>query len=247
MTPRGLPTFGALFLTIFLLMLGCDDEDTAESGTPSGTSQPSQSDLVQGKTIAGQAGTGAAMPSGASGNSVPGNDDLSVLGADANQNQQAFRQRFGLSDPTPGQLVQWQEYEARLTAYSNKDADWQYPTAAAANWIGTTSTNGDPLAVEGTTVAVDFNRIPRGSLIYIPALDMYAEANDTGATGLWSKSDAGQSDYGATGAGRVDIYNLAGDRSSSQVEKNFQNRVGNDEYGQIYVVYRGPGWKQGSG
>jgi hypothetical protein len=76
---------------------------------------------------------------------------------------------------------------------------------------------------------------------------MYAEANDTGATGMWAQSDARQSDYGATGAGRVDVYNLAGDRSSSQVEKSFQNRVGTDEYGQIYVVYRGPGWKKGSG
>ena len=247
MKPRGLRTFGALFLTTFLFLLGCDDEDTAESETPSGSSQPSQSDLVQGMTIATQAGTGAAIPEGDSNTPVPGYNDLSVLGGDANQNQQAFRQRFNLSDPTQEQLAQWEEYDARLTAYSNKDADWQSPTAASANWIGTTSTNGDPLAVEGTTVAVDFNRIPRGSLIYIPALDMYAEANDTGATGMWAQSDASQSDYGATGAGRVDVYNLAGDRSSSQVEKSFQNRVGTDEYGQIYVVYRGPGWKKGSG
>jgi len=247
MKPRGLRTFGTLFLTTFLFLLGCDDEDTAESEALSGSSQPSQSDLVQGMTIATQAGTGAAIPEGGSNTPVPGYNDLSVLGGDANQNQQAFRQRFNLSDPTQEQLAQWEEYDARLTAYSNKDADWQYPTAASANWIGTTWTNGDPLAVEGTTVAVDFNRIPRGSLIYIPALDMYAEANDTGATATWAQSDASQSDYGATGAGRVDVYNLAGDRSSSQVEKNFQNRVGTDEYGQIYVVYRGPGWKKESG
>ena len=162
MTPRGLPTFGALFLTTFLLMLGCDDEDVTESGTPSGTSQPSQSDLVQGKTIAGQAGTGAAMPSGASGNSVPGNDDLSVLGADANQNQQAFRQRFGLSDPTPGQLVQWQEYEARLTAYSNKDADWQYPTAAAAGY------SAGPPAPAGTLPLTAHADIPSTPPVYAP-------------------------------------------------------------------------------
>ena len=244
MKPRGLRTFGALFLTMFLFLLGCDDEDTAESGTPSGSSQPSQSDLVQGMTIARQAGTSAAIPEGGSNSLFSGYNDLSVLGGGANQNQQAFRQRFSLSDPTQEQLAQWEEYNARLTAYSNKDADWQYPTAASANWIGTTWTNGDPLAVEGTTVAVDFNRIPRGSLIYIPALDMYAEANDTGATEMWAQSDANQSDYGATGAGRVDVYNLAGDRSSSQVEKNFRNRVGNDEYGQIYVVYKGPSWKK---
>ena len=94
-------------------------------------------------------------------------------------------------------------------------------------------------------MAVDFSRIPRGSLIYIPALDMYAEANDTGATGMWANADAGQMDYGANGAGRVDVYNLAGDRSSGQVEQNFQNQVGSDEYGQIYIVHRGPGWKNG--
>jgi hypothetical protein len=94
-------------------------------------------------------------------------------------------------------------------------------------------------------VAVDFNRIPRGSLIYIPVLDMYAEANDTGATGLWASSDADQTDYGASGAGRVDVYDLAGARSSGQVEQDFQNRVGSAEYGQIYIVHRGSGWKQG--
>jgi 3D (Asp-Asp-Asp) domain-containing protein len=150
-----------------------------------------------------------------------------------------------LADPSQDQLAGWQEYDARLTAYSNKDADWPYPTAASANWMGATAANGDPLAVEGTTVAVDFNRIPRGSLIYIPALDMYAEANDTGATATWANTDAGQMDYGANGAGRVDVYNLAGDRSSGQVEQNFQNRVGSEEYGQIYIVHRGPGWKNG--
>src|SRR5580704_8861543 len=245
MKPRGLRTFGALFLTTFLFLPGCDDEDTAESEAPSGSSQPSQSDLVQSMTIATQAGTGAAIPEGNANAPVPGYNDLSVLGGDANQNQQAFRQRFSLSDPTQAQLAQWEEYDARLTAYSNKDADWQYPTAASANWMGTTSENGDPLAVEGTTVAVDFNRIPRGSLIYIPALDMYAEANDTGATGSWANADAGQMDYDANGAGRVDVYNLAGARSSGQVEQSFQNRVGSNEYGQIYIVYRGSVWKNG--
>jgi 3D (Asp-Asp-Asp) domain-containing protein len=230
---------------MFLFLLGCDDEDTTESGASSGSSQPSQSDLVQGMTIARQAGTGAAIPQGESNAAASGNNDLSLLGGDANENQQAFRQRFGLADPTQDQLAQWEEYDARLTAYSNKDADWPYPTAASSNWTGATSANGDPLALEGTTVAVDFNRIPRGSLIYIPALNMYAEANDTGATGMWANADAGQTDYGANGAGRVDVYNLAGDRSSGQVEQNFQSRVGSNEYGQIYIVHRGPGWKNG--
>ena len=229
-----------------LFLLGCDDQESAESGVSSGSSEPAQVDLAQARQIAGQAETGAIVPKSGSGASSLGSNDLSVLGGDANQNQQAFRQRFGLADPTQDQLAQWAEYDARLTAYSNKDADWPYPTAASPNWMEVTSANGDPLALEGTTVAVDFNRIPRGSLIYIPALDMYAEANDTGATGLWSNADAGQMDYGENGAGRVDVYNLAGDRSSGQVERNFQNRVGSDEYGQIYIVHRGPGWKNGS-
>ncbi len=244
MKHRGLRPLKALFWATLLFLSGCDDEDTADSGTPAGFSQPSQGDLLQGRAIASQAGINAATPEGGSTPLISGSSDLSVLGGDASQNQRAFRQRFSLSDPTQDQLTQWEGYDARLTAYSSKDADWQYPTAASANWTGTTWTNGDPLAIEGTTVAVDFNRIPRGSLIYIPALDMYAEANDTGAAGSWSQSDAGQSDYGATGAGRVDVYNLAGDRSSNQVERGFQSRVGNDEYGRIYIVYRGPGWKK---
>jgi hypothetical protein len=88
---------------------------------------------------------------------------------------------------------------------SDKDPDWPQPTTASANWQGSAWSNGDPLALEGTTVAVDFNRIPRGSLIYIPSLNMYAEANDTGATRLWSQQDFNQSDYGLNGAGRIDF------------------------------------------
>ncbi|MBV8378534.1 MAG: hypothetical protein JO279_16170 [Verrucomicrobia bacterium] len=234
-----------LILTMALLLIGCDDQESDGSGVSSGSSEPAQVDLAQGTQIAGQAETGAIVPKDGGEASPVGSNDLSVLGGEANQNQQTFRQRFGLADPTPDQLAQWAEYDARLTAYSDKDADWPYPTAASANWMAATSANGDPLALEGTTVAVDFNRIPRGSLIYIPALDMYAEANDTGATASWANADASQMDYGANGAGRVDVYNLAGDRSSAQVERNFQNRVGSDEYGEIYIVHRGPGWKTG--
>jgi len=245
MKVRELPNIRILLLPILLLSFGCDDQESTESGISAGPSEPGQSDLAQAGKIADAAKAGAIVPIiGA--NSPPHADgDLGVLGSDANQNQQAFRQRFGLTDPTQDQLAQWEQYDARLTAYSNKDADWPYPTAASANWMGATSADGDPLALSGTTVAVDFNRIPRGSLIYIPALDMYAEANDTGATGLWASSDAGQTDYGASGAGRVDVYNLAGARSSGQVEQNFQNRVGSTDYGQIYIVHRGSGWKQG--
>jgi 3D (Asp-Asp-Asp) domain-containing protein len=243
---RELRNLRIFLLTMLLLLLGCDDQESGESGVSSGSSEPMQSDLAQAKKIAIEAGAGAIVPKSSSSDaSSPGSGDLGVLGGAANQNQEAFRQRFGLTDPTQDQLAQWEAYDSRLTAYSNKDADWPYPTAASSNWMDTTSVNGDPLALEGTTVAVDFNRIPRGSLIYIPALDMYAEANDTGATGTWANTDAGQMDYGANGAGRVDVYNLAGDRSSGQVEQNFQNRVGTQEYGQIYIVHRGPGWKNG--
>jgi 3D (Asp-Asp-Asp) domain-containing protein len=233
-----------LIWTMSLLLSGCDDQENEESVSP-GSSEPVQSDLTQASRIADAAGAGAIVPKSGADAPTQGSGDLSILGSDAGQNQQAFRQRYGLADPSQDQLAGWQEYDARLTAYSDKDVDWPYPTAASANWMGAIAANGDPLAVEGTTVAVDFNRIPRGSLIYIPALDMYAEANDTGATGAWANTDAGQMDYGANGAGRVDVYNLAGDRSSGQVEQNFQNRVGSDQYGQIYIVHRGPGWKNG--
>jgi 3D (Asp-Asp-Asp) domain-containing protein len=244
MKVREFPKVRIFILTISLFVFGCDDQETAET-VLSGSSQPAQSDLAQASRIAGAAGVGAIVPKSGGDVSSSASGDLGVLGGDAGQNQQAFRQRYGLADPTQDQLGGWEEYDARLTAYSNKDADWPYPTAASSNWMGTTAANGDPLALEGTTVAVDFNRIPRGSLIYIPALDMYAEANDTGATGTWANTDASQPDYGANGAGRVDVYNLAGDRSSGQVEQAFQNRVGSDEYGQIYIVHRGPGWKNG--
>jgi 3D (Asp-Asp-Asp) domain-containing protein len=234
----------AAFLGLLFLLQGCDEEENADMEVVHGSAQPSKLDLLQGERIAKTAGASAAAFESGGDIPMPGNGDLSTLGGNANQNQQAFRRRFGLGDPTSEQLANWQEYDARLTAYSNKDADWPFPTAASSNWLGSTW-NGDPLAVEGTTVAVDFNRIPRGSLLYIPSLDMYAEANDTGATGQWAQSDFGLSDYGANGAGRVDIYDLAGGRSVGEVERNFENWVGNKEFGKIYVVIRGNSWKNG--
>src|ERR1700733_8470019 len=242
---RELKDIRILLLPIFFLLFACDDQESTESGVSAGSSEPGQSDLAQSSRIAAAAQAGAIVPIIGASSPPQGSGDLGVLGGDANQNQQAFRQRFSLADSTQDQLAEWDQYDARLTAYSNKDADWPYPTAASANWMGATSADGDPLALAGTTVAVDFNRIPRGSLIYIPALDMYAEANDTGATGEWESTDAGQMDYDANGAGRVDVYNLAGNRTSGQVEQNFQNQVGSAEYGQIYIVHRGPGWKKG--
>jgi 3D (Asp-Asp-Asp) domain-containing protein len=233
----------AAFLGFLVLLEGCDEEENADMEVAHGFAQPSRLDLSQGETIANTAGANAVALKSNGGVSL-GSGDLSTLGGNADQNQEAFRQRYGLSDPTSEQLANWQEYDARLTAYSNKDSDWPFPTAASSNWLGSTW-NGDPLAVEGTTVAVDFNRIPRGSLLYIPSLNMYAEANDTGATGQWAQTDSSLSDYGPNGAGRVDIYNLAGSRSSGEVERNFANWVGNNEFGPIYVVSRGSSWKTG--
>jgi 3D (Asp-Asp-Asp) domain-containing protein len=234
----GTPIVQIVALTTTFFVLGCDDEPNDGSDVPSDPSQPAQTDLAQANQIANAAGGNSIAPRNNQTTTTDGDGDLAVLGSNANQNQQAFREKYGLTDPTQDQLSQWDQYDARLTAYSNKDPDWQYPTASAANWMGTTWTNGDPLAV-------DFSRIPRGSLIYIPALDMYAEANDTGATGMWANSDAGQTDYGSNGAGRVDVYNLAGDRTSGQVEQDFQNQVRSNEYGPIYIVHRGSGWKTG--
>lgn len=218
------------------IFAGCSEDDSDTGYLGPGPSPTDQSHDQQNANFPGQIGRPA---------SSLGTSNLTVLGENANANQAAFRQRFGLADPTQDQMAGWQQYDARFTEYSDKDHDWPLPTAASANWQGSLSSNGDPLALEGTTVAVDFNRIPRGSLIYIPSLDMYAEANDTGATGLWSQQDCNQSDYGANGAGRIDIYESSGDRSALQTERDFSNWIGGNDYGSIYVVYRGPGWKQG--
>jgi hypothetical protein len=216
------------------LMIGCSEDDSDTGFVGAGSIDQSRDQ--QSGNIPAQIGRPV---------SLHGGGDLTVLGGNANANQAAFRQRFGLSDPTRDQVAGWQPYDARFTEYCDKDPDWPHPTTASANWQGSAWSNGDPLALEGTTVAVDFNRIPRGSLIYIPSLNMYAEANDTGATRLWSQQDYNQSDYGLNGAGRIDIYNSSGDRSAIQTERDFNNWIGGNDYGSIYVVYRGSGWKQG--
>lgn len=242
--PRGATKVTAALIGFLLFLQGCDEEETGDAEIESGSAQPSKPDVLQGDAMGKNAAVNRLNPANSGDVPARGDDDWSVLGTNANRNQWAFRQRFGLIDPTSNQLASWQRYDARLTAYSNKDADWPYPTAASSNWVGATW-NGDPLAVEGTTVAVDFSRIPRGSLLYIPSLEMYAEANDTGATSQWAQTDAGLSDYGTQGVGRVDVYNLAGGRSSSQVEHDFASWVGGNEFGQIYVVSRGDSWKKG--
>jgi hypothetical protein len=116
----------AAFLGLLLLLQSCDEEENGEVEVGSGSAQPSKLDLLQGETIANSAGANAVAPGSSGGVTAQGNGDLSVLGGNANQNQQAFRQRFGLSDPTSDQLANWQPYDARLTAYSDKDADWPF-------------------------------------------------------------------------------------------------------------------------
>ena len=100
--PRPGAPLGALLLTLFLLLPGCDEEETSDSGTL-GTFQPSQSDFLQGRIIARQADSDATIQQGNSSTPGRGFGDLSMLGGHADQNQQAFRQRFGLSDPTQEQ------------------------------------------------------------------------------------------------------------------------------------------------
>jgi 3D (Asp-Asp-Asp) domain-containing protein len=226
-------------LTVAVLS-GCDNSDIY-IGSPG--SSPSANDRALGDQLA----NGAAGADPIVGGSPPpiGNGDLSVLGADANQNQQAFRAKFGLETPTADQMSQWSEYNTRFTEYNPNDPDWPAPTVAYQNWEGSTWTNGDPLAIAGTTIAVDPTKIPIGSLVYIPSMNMYAEAIDTGATKLWAEQDAGKSDEGSNGSSRTDIFINSGGLSNRQVETNFSNWVGNSEYGQIYVISPGSGWKRG--
>ncbi|HEY0790281.1 MAG TPA: hypothetical protein VGD78_04375 [Chthoniobacterales bacterium] len=215
---------------------GCDD---SEANLSLNLTVPSPSP---------EAGSGnqpnpGAGPTIGSGSAAGG--DLRVLGSDADANQQAFRARFGLGTPTAEELAGMTPYQARLTVYSDVDSDWPSPTVAMRNWRGTTDADGNPVGVDGTTAAVDFNRVPPHSLLYIPATDQYVEAIDTGATRSWAATDAGKSDYGSGSLGRIDLRSSAQGRSSQQVESQFANWIGSSEYGQVYVVYAGGGWKQG--
>jgi hypothetical protein len=166
-----------------------------------------------------------------------------VLGNDANANQEAFRARFGLHTPSADELARMTAYQARFTVYSDADPDWTSSTVALQSWRGATDADGNPLGVNGTTAAVDFRRVPPHSLLYIPATDQFVEAIDTGATNRWARDDAGQSDYGPGGVGRIDIQSSAQGRSSRQVERQFATWIGSGDYGQVYIVYRGGSWK----
>jgi hypothetical protein len=130
MKVRELPDIRILLLPILLLLFGCDDQESTESGISAGSSEPGQSDLAQAARIADAAQAGAIVPIIGVNSPPQGDGDLGVLGDDANQNQRAFRQRFGLTDPTQDQLAQWDQYDARLTAYSNKDTDWLFSLQA---------------------------------------------------------------------------------------------------------------------
>jgi hypothetical protein len=217
-----------------LLVSGCDESD---------------SDLSTGGSLAAPPSPGSspacASPrtSDAANTSIAAARNLSVLGDDANKNQQAFRARFGLHTPTAEELAGMTPFQARLTVYSDADPDWPSSTVALQSWRGGADANGNPLGVDGTTVAVDFHRVPPHSLLYIPATDQFVEAIDTGATNQWARDDAGQSDYNAGGLGRIDIQGAAQGRSSQQVERQFETWIGSSDYGRVYIVARGGSWK----
>ena len=223
---------GACVLT--LLISGCDESETDLAVGDSFATPPGPGSSPAGVLTNG---SGPASPTSA------GARDLSVLGIDANANQAAFRARFGLHTPSADELAGMTAYQARLTVYSDVDPDWPGPTVALRSWRGSTDANGDPLGVDGTTAAVDFRRVPPHSLLYIPATDQFVEAIDTGATNQWARDDAGRSDYGTGGLGRIDIQSSAQGRSSRQVERQFETWIGSGDYGQVYIVARGGNWK----
>lgn len=228
------PRIAGSVCVLVLLVSGCDESDSDLSIGGSLATPPSPGSSPAGAPTDGSdpANTGVAATR-----------DLRVLGDDANANQQAFRARFGLHTPTAEELAGMTPYQARLTVYSEADPDWPSSTVALQSWRGGADTDGNPLGVDGTTAAVDFRRVPPHSLLYIPATDQFVEAIDTGATNQWARADAGQSDYGAGGLGRVDIQGSAQGRSSRQVERQFETWIGSNEYGQIYIVARGGSWK----
>jgi hypothetical protein len=82
----------AALIGFLLFLQGCDDEETGDAEVESGSAQPSMRDFLQRDAAAANGlipGTGGDVP-------ARGNGDWSALGANANQNQWAFRQRFGL-------------------------------------------------------------------------------------------------------------------------------------------------------
>jgi hypothetical protein len=217
-----------------LLVSGCDDSETDLAASGSFATPPGP-----GSTPAG-ASTAGSVPASAN---VAGASDLSALGNDANANQQAFRARFGLHTPTADELAGMTAYQARLTVYSDADPDWPSSTVALQSWRGDADANGNPLGIDGTTAAVDFQRVPPHSLLYIPATDQFVEAIDTGATNQWAHDDAGKSDYCPGGLGRIDIQSSAQGRSSQLVERQFETWIGSGDFGPVYIVARGASWK----
>jgi hypothetical protein len=96
------------------IFAGCSEDDSDTGYFGPGPSPTDQSHDQQNAALPGQIGRSA---------SSLGAGDLTVLGENANANQAAFRQRFGLIDPTEDQIAGWQQYDARFTEYSDKDTD----------------------------------------------------------------------------------------------------------------------------
>jgi hypothetical protein len=87
----------AALLGLLVLIQGCDEEENGDAEIASGSAQASRSDLLQGQTIANRAAANALIAGGSGDIQTRGNGDLNMLGGNANENQQAFRQRFGLT------------------------------------------------------------------------------------------------------------------------------------------------------
>lgn len=93
-SPRRIIQLAAMIITLYFI--GCDDEPDDESGVPSNSSQPGQRDLAQAAQIADAASANSIVPRSNVATTAQGNGDLGVLGGDANQNQQAFREKYDL-------------------------------------------------------------------------------------------------------------------------------------------------------
>ena len=89
---RGTTKVTAVLIGFLLFLQGCDDEETGDAEVESGSAQPSRRDFLRRDAVA----TNALIPSNSGEVPARGNGDWSALGASANQNQWAFRQRFGL-------------------------------------------------------------------------------------------------------------------------------------------------------
>jgi hypothetical protein len=86
----------AALIGFLLFLQGCDEEETEDAEVESGSAQPAKPTFLQGDEVGNNTLTNALIPGNSDNVPARGNGDWSALGANANQNQWAFRQRFGL-------------------------------------------------------------------------------------------------------------------------------------------------------